>query len=95
MGLIRQRDKRVGGGYPITGRFFNKNNAVSGVFDFLLELALKHILKIVEKTKNIGWTENFCLAMIMKHIMLRAIQNAEIVCSVDKYPPFSHLQLWF
>jgi len=28
--------------------------------------------------------------------MLQAIKNAEIVCSVDKYPPpMSHLQLWF
>jgi len=27
--------------------------------------------------------------------MLRAIKNAEIVYSIDKYPPLSHLQLWF
>jgi len=26
--------------------------------------------------------------MIMKHIMLRVLKNAEIVYSVDKYPPF-------
>jgi len=52
---------------------------------------LKHILTIVEKIKNIGWTEIFCLAVIMKHIMLRVIKNVEIVYSVDKYTPLSHL----
>jgi len=33
--------------------------------------------------------------MTMKHIMFRAIKNAEIIYSVDKYSPLSHLQLWF
>jgi len=61
------------------------------IMQFQASLSLKYRFKtystIVENNKNIGWTENFCLTMMMKHIMLRAIYNAEIVCSVDKFPP--------
>jgi len=41
MGLIRQRDKGAGGEYLSTRRFlqfFNKNNAVLGIFELKLQL---------------------------------------------------------
>jgi len=38
MELICQRDKGAGGGYLSTGKFFNENNAVSGIFKLKLQL---------------------------------------------------------